>query len=39
MARVAARHVGAGPITVGSLPDAERPDVSADCSDMVAGAV
>jgi transcriptional regulator with GAF, ATPase, and Fis domain len=26
MARVAARHVGAGPITVGSLPDAERPD-------------
>ena len=30
MARVAARHVGAGPITVGSLPDAERPDVSPD---------
>ncbi len=29
MARVAARHVGAGPITVGSLPDAERPDAEA----------
>jgi DNA-binding NtrC family response regulator len=25
MARIAARHVGQGPITVGSLPDAERP--------------
>jgi len=32
MARVAARHVGNGPITVGSLPDAERPDDSADSS-------
>ena len=25
MARVAARHIGQGPITVGSLPEAERP--------------
>jgi transcriptional regulator with GAF, ATPase, and Fis domain len=32
MARVAARHVGNGPITVGSLPDAERPADSADGS-------
>jgi transcriptional regulator with GAF, ATPase, and Fis domain len=32
MARVAARHVGRGPITVGSLPDAERPDDRADGS-------
>ena len=32
MARVAARHVGNGPITVGSLPDAERPADSADRS-------
>src|SRR5271165_6171142 len=30
MGRVAARHVGAGPITAGSLPDAERPDADAD---------
>jgi len=30
MARVAARHVGDGPITVGSLPDAERPDLEPD---------
>ena len=30
MARVAARHVGDGPITVGSLPDAERPEALAD---------
>ena len=30
MARVAARHVGSGPVTVGSLPDAERPDADAE---------
>lgn len=30
MARVVARHVGTGPITVGSLPDAERPDLEPD---------
>jgi transcriptional regulator with GAF, ATPase, and Fis domain len=30
MARVAARHVGDGPITVGNLPEAERPAASAD---------
>ena len=30
MARVAARHVGNGPVTLGSLPDAERSTASAD---------
>ncbi len=30
MARVAARHVGDGPVTVGSLPDAERSTACAD---------
>ncbi len=30
MARVAARHVGYGPVTVGSLPDAERPQGGAE---------
>ena len=29
IARIVARHVGHGPITVGSLPDAERPDAGA----------
>ncbi len=30
MARIAARHVGDGPVTVGSLPDSERPESRAD---------
>lgn len=30
MARIAARHVGGGPVTVGSLPDNERPESQAD---------
>ena len=30
MARIAARHVGDGPVTVGSLPDSERPESQAD---------
>jgi DNA-binding NtrC family response regulator len=30
MARIAARHVGDGPVTVGSLPDNERPESRAD---------
>ena len=29
-ARIAARHVGDGPVTVGSLPDSERPESRAD---------
>jgi DNA-binding NtrC family response regulator len=30
IARIAARHVGDGPVTVGSLPDNERPESQAD---------
>jgi transcriptional regulator with GAF, ATPase, and Fis domain len=30
MARIAARHVGDGPVTVGSLPDSERPESTID---------
>ena len=30
MARIAARHVGDGPVTIGSLPDSERPGSRAD---------
>jgi transcriptional regulator with GAF, ATPase, and Fis domain len=30
MARIAARHVGDGPVTVGSLPDSERPESRVD---------
>ena len=30
MARIAARHVGDGPVTVGSVPESERPEASVD---------
>jgi DNA-binding NtrC family response regulator len=38
MARIAARHVGDGPVTVGSLPDSERPESQADARTWWQGA-
>src|SRR5215510_307 len=38
MARIAARHVGDGPVTVGSLPDNERPESRADARTWWQGA-
>jgi transcriptional regulator with GAF, ATPase, and Fis domain len=38
MARIAARHVGDGPVTVGSLPDNERPESEADARTWWQGA-
>ncbi len=38
IARIAARHVGNGPVTVGSLPDNERPESQADARSWWQGA-